>query len=152
VRGLILAIALALTGTAALAQKATPEAAPADEALAACAPPTLSEAVVCLDTHLPASHRDQLLATPHADLIKHHFGLGLWIRNNWGLWGGGPLADDMRRLDISHPDSMSQAVIEAYWLAKQGCPGPVPKGLVEPLSDAAGKRLLCPILPKEFAS
>src|SRR5918992_416695 len=25
-------------------------------------------------------------------IIEHHFGLGLWMRNNWGLWAGGRLA------------------------------------------------------------
>lgn len=47
-----------------------------------------------------------------------HFGLGMWIRNNWGLWSGSRLQQYFIQRDINHPDSMSSFIISQYsnWL------------------------------------
>jgi FAD/FMN-containing dehydrogenase len=97
------------------------EAKAADSALAACAPKTMDEAFVCLDTRWFPAYRDAFLAQPYEDLIEYHFGLGTWMRNNWGLWSGGSLRNDMEARGIRHPDDMSQEIIESYWLEKHGC-------------------------------
>lgn len=47
------------------------------------------------------------------DLASMHFGLGLWIRNNFGLWGGNwRLMSDCGE---SHPDSCSGVIIDRLW-------------------------------------
>ncbi len=38
-----------------------------------------------LDNMLPASMRENICAREEANLVRYHFGLGMWIRNNWGL-------------------------------------------------------------------
>ena len=43
-----------------------------------------------------------------------HIGLGLRIRNEWGLWSGSRLAVYFRNLGINHPDDMSGIVLESY--------------------------------------
>jgi hypothetical protein len=43
-----------------------------------------------------------------------HFGLGLWIRNNWQLWGGSRLSKYFNDLAIYHPDDMSGIIIISY--------------------------------------
>lgn len=43
-----------------------------------------------------------------------HFGIGLWMRNNWKLWKGGELAKHFNELGIFHPDDMSGIIIESY--------------------------------------
>jgi hypothetical protein len=43
-----------------------------------------------------------------------HIGLGLRIRNEWGLWSGSRLAVCFRNLGINHPDDMSGIVLESY--------------------------------------
>jgi hypothetical protein len=44
-----------------------------------------------------------------------HFGLGMWIRNNWGLWhGDSPLPPYFRAHGIHHPDCMSGLILECY--------------------------------------
>jgi hypothetical protein len=40
--------------------------------------------------------------------------LGLWIRNNWGLWSGSRLQAYFRNLGINHPDSMSGVILVSY--------------------------------------
>ena len=48
--------------------------------------------------------------------VDAHFGLGMWLRNNWGLWGGDscPLPAYFRAHGIQHPDDMSGLILECY--------------------------------------
>ena len=48
------------------------------------------------------------------DLIEHHFGLGLWIRNNWQLWGESRLAKWFNEQGIKHPDDMSGIILYSF--------------------------------------
>lgn len=43
-----------------------------------------------------------------------HFGLGRWIRNNWGLWGGGELQSWFHEKGIRHADDMSGIILESF--------------------------------------
>ena len=43
-----------------------------------------------------------------------HFSLGMWMRNNWGLWQKGPLAKYFNELGIYHPDDMSSIIMDSY--------------------------------------
>jgi hypothetical protein len=44
-----------------------------------------------------------------------HFGIGMGLRNNWGLWGGSRLAKWFNNNGIFHPDDMSGVILEALW-------------------------------------
>lgn len=44
-----------------------------------------------------------------------HFGLGMWIRNNWGLWGESRLVFYFNSICIYHPDDMSTIILDAFW-------------------------------------
>lgn len=43
-----------------------------------------------------------------------HFGIGMWMRNNWRLWGGSRLSKYFNDLDIFHPDDMSGIILTSY--------------------------------------
>lgn len=43
-----------------------------------------------------------------------HFGLGLWTRNNWQLWGGSRLSKYFNDMGIDHPDDMSGIILKSY--------------------------------------
>ncbi|AHM59245.1 hypothetical protein D770_04890 [Flammeovirgaceae bacterium 311] len=49
------------------------------------------------------------------ETIKYHHGLGMWLRNNWGLWSGSRLQKYMLDMGVDHPDSMSALVLELYY-------------------------------------
>jgi hypothetical protein len=54
-----------------------------------------------------------------------HHGLGRQIRNDWGLWSGGPrkpLKEDMERLGFTHPDDMSGAILRRFVSEVRGEP------------------------------
>ncbi len=87
-------------------------------ALQRCAPATYEAALDCLDSVLPA--RDQAeLARPDG-AIDAHFGLGLFLRNNWGLWKSGALHRSMAAMGFRHPDDMSAAILEGFAARERG--------------------------------
>lgn len=53
-------------------------------------------------------------------LGNSHFGMGMWIRNNWGLWGGSRLALYFNDLGIFHPDDMSGIILTSYYRKLKG--------------------------------
>lgn len=49
------------------------------------------------------------------DMVEFHLGLGMWIRNNWGLWSDGRLYRAFAKLGLAQPDDMSGLILEEYW-------------------------------------
>jgi hypothetical protein len=45
---------------------------------------------------------------------KAHFGIGMWLRNNWRLWGDSRLSKYFNDLGILHPDDMSGIILTSY--------------------------------------
>ena len=43
-----------------------------------------------------------------------HFGLGMWLRNNWGLWSGGRLKCYFDERELYHPDHISSLILGTY--------------------------------------
>ncbi|MDI6449310.1 DUF6794 domain-containing protein, partial [Anaerobaca lacustris] len=85
------------------------------------APRTLAEAHARLEQMLSAEELAKIDAMPSEDgMAIYHFGLGLNIRNGWGLWKGGPLAQHMRELGFSHPDIMSGVILKTFWCKRHG--------------------------------
>jgi hypothetical protein len=45
---------------------------------------------------------------------NHLFGIGIWMRNNWQLWGGSRLSKYFNQIGIYHPDDMSGIIMDSY--------------------------------------
>ncbi len=84
-------------------------------------PKDIEDCCVQLDKILSEKDKEYIKGLPKKDdTIDLHFGLGMWIRNNWGLWGGSRLQKYL--FDISdHPDGMSSIILKYYydWLNKE---------------------------------
>lgn len=78
-------------------------------------PKTLTEAVLKIEDMIPEEERKWVRSVPESEMVSLHFGVGRWIRNNWGLWSGGPLADWFKERGIQHPDDMSGIILDSYW-------------------------------------
>ncbi|MGE0773315.1 MAG: DUF6794 domain-containing protein [Cyclobacteriaceae bacterium] len=79
-------------------------------------PVNLEDAV----SHLAIIHDDTIKAKIRAMsenefLAGSHFGLGMWIRNNWGLWRGKELAKYLNSIGLFHPDDMSSVILTCYY-------------------------------------
>ena len=79
-------------------------------------PKTLEEAHLQLEKLFPRDELAKIDAMKtESEMIEYHFGLGMGMRNEWGLWGGGPLAKHMNKLGFYHPDDMSGVILETFW-------------------------------------
>ncbi len=82
-------------------------------------PSTYEEAVSYLLNDLTDEDKDLLRATPKSELIDCHFGWGMGIRDNLGLWGHNnkllkSCANHVGKKEI-HPDDASMILIEGVW-------------------------------------
>ncbi len=80
-------------------------------------PKTVDEAVKTLAKIVSEEDRDYLLKN---GAISMHDSLGRWIRNEWGLWTGSELKNELMNMNkgLNHPDDMSNYIIEEfvkYW-------------------------------------
>lgn len=85
-------------------------------------PRTVSDAVQQLISALSEQNKADIKNTPEDELIDHHLGLGLWIRNNFGLWSHNQALLDSCKLVAGHhqsqsmePDEASRIIVEALW-------------------------------------
>lgn len=66
-----------------------------------------------LDSILDNQSQDALRQTLEGG--EYHFTLGMWLRNNWGLWkGGNDLTDYFNSIGIYHADDMSALILFCY--------------------------------------
>ena len=80
-------------------------------------PTTLDEAVGVILAMLDDKDLSEIAQMPFDDLIDLHFGLGMWIRNNLGLWKADSAlmkAIQAQTPGIS-PDDASMIIIKALW-------------------------------------
>jgi len=79
-------------------------------------PVNLDEAVLQLIKILPDTTQQSFFSMDENEFFMNtHMGLGLWIRNNWGLWKGGKLANYFKSKKIFHPDNMSGIILRCYY-------------------------------------
>jgi hypothetical protein len=68
-----------------------------------------------LDKMLSIELKEEMKSGSEGDLIKYHFGLGRWMRNNWALWAGSNLSEWFNSQGIRHPDDMSGIILDSYF-------------------------------------
>jgi len=84
-------------------------------------PKNLDEAVLQLEKiHHDTTKQNIIAMTEDQFVGNSHFGVGMWIRNNWGLWRGGELAKYFNSIGIFHPDDMSGIILTSYYRQLKG--------------------------------
>jgi hypothetical protein len=80
-------------------------------------PATIDEAVGVVIASLSDREKAAIAAMAESELIGLHFGLGMCIRNNLGLWqGNDELMQVIRERDQAiHTDDVSMVIIAAVW-------------------------------------
>jgi len=112
---LIFLAALLVFSTSSLADDKT-NSADSTQPKAEAIPTTLEEAHRQLERQLPKEELAKIDAMKsEEEMIEYHFGLGMGMRNNWGLWKGSALAQHMRKLGFIHPDDMSGVILATFW-------------------------------------
>lgn len=86
-------------------------------------PKNLADCHRTLDTLLSDSTQQRILSMTEKEFKSGaHFGLGMWMRNNWGLWRGSRLQYYFEKKGLYHPDDMSGLILTTYWRYKHGQP------------------------------
>lgn len=78
-------------------------------------PTNLEDAFGELNKMLHPDLVKEMKEAPEREMSGYHMGLGLWMRNNWGLWGGSRLAKYFNGIGIFHPDDMSGIILHSFW-------------------------------------
>ncbi|PLW95051.1 MAG: hypothetical protein C0592_00905 [Marinilabiliales bacterium] len=78
-------------------------------------PYDLEDCFRVLDEIFNDSIQDELKIMRENDFaVRAHFGLGMWMRNNWQLWGGSRLSVYFQELGVIHPDNISGIILISY--------------------------------------
>ena len=84
-------------------------------------PVNLTEAVEQLNKIHHDTTKQKIFDMTEDELIAGaHMGLGLWMRNTWGLWKRKKLAKHFNSMGIYHPDDMSGIILETYYRELHG--------------------------------
>ncbi len=79
-------------------------------------PKNLDECMVELSRALHPDFLEEIKSGSEADMILHHFGLGLWIRNNWVFCSESRLYKYyFVELGVTDPDSVSGIILDSFW-------------------------------------
>ena len=79
-------------------------------------PNDIHDCVLALDKQLSDSLKKEIVKKTKEDFcVNEHFGLGLWIRNNWQLWHLSRLYAYFREKGIIQPDNISSLILEEYY-------------------------------------
>lgn len=78
-------------------------------------PVDLEDAIGELKKMLSPALIEDMKTHPERQMVGHHMGLGMWMRNHWALWEGSRLGTYFKDLGISHPDDMSGIVLTSFW-------------------------------------
>ncbi len=78
-------------------------------------PKDLEDCFVQINSFWNESTKIQVKSWEEREFVgKVHLGFGMWMRNNWQLWGGSRLSKYFNDLGIYHPDDMSGIILESY--------------------------------------
>jgi len=84
-------------------------------------PKDLDDCIVQIDNFWHDSIKRKAVAMTEGEFTaQQHFGLGIWMRNNWGLWKGSRLSNYFNKMDIFHPDDMSGIILCSYYRHLKG--------------------------------
>lgn len=75
-------------------------------------PENLDDCLLILNQLLNGTIKDEIKNAEN--IVGFHFGLGMWIRNNWGLWGGSRLQLWFNNQGLNNPDDISGLILSVY--------------------------------------
>jgi hypothetical protein len=84
-------------------------------------PRNLEDCLIQIDQLLPDSVKHSISTHTEDEFsVVMHLSLGLWIRNNWGLWKGSRLSNFFYEIGVFHPDDMSAIILDSYYRRSTG--------------------------------
>ncbi len=87
---------------------------PAEKSIDVHPPKTIAECHIRLDSMLSKEQKSFVKSQKTNDLLKFHFSLGMWIRNEWKLWSDNELSRFYKQKGIDSIDELSFLIIASY--------------------------------------
>lgn len=79
-------------------------------------PANIEEAIAELEKMLHPEFIEEARAMTELEFLNsQHFGLTMWIRNNWELWGINPLTQSLRTQGMTDPSQMASFLLGKFW-------------------------------------
>ena len=78
-------------------------------------PADLDDAFKELSRMLHPKMIERMKTGTETNMVQYHFGLGMWMRNNWALWKGSRLSTWFNQKGVHHPDDMSGIILTSFW-------------------------------------
>lgn len=83
-------------------------------------PKNLEETFAELEKLLKKNDKKEILKISEQDFLSsQHFALGLYIRNEWGLWKKSRLYNYFIEKNLFHPDDISTVILKHYYCKKK---------------------------------
>ncbi|HHH53596.1 MAG TPA: hypothetical protein ENK91_08050 [Bacteroidetes bacterium] len=84
-------------------------------------PKNLDECLSEIDKKLSEKDKKEICEMNEKEFIgSSHFGLGIGLRNSWGLWKKSRLVIHFNNMGIFHPDDMSGIILASYYRKLKG--------------------------------
>ncbi len=78
-------------------------------------PRDLDDCFKQINLSLKDSTRAKVILLTESEFVgRNHMGYGMWMRNNWQLWGGSRLSKYFNDLGIYHPDDMTGIIFTSF--------------------------------------
>jgi hypothetical protein len=94
-------------------------------------PQNIDECMKAFEEMLSPEEQLLIIRMSKSELGSTHHGLGQFIRNNWGLWNGGHLLENLKALGFKHADDMSMSLIEEWWSRMNNVPSSIDDNIKE---------------------
>ena len=78
-------------------------------------PKNIEEAFIELGKIVGNEGANEIRTSPDENMSEYHLGLGVWLRNKWGLWEGSSMTNYFKELGICHPDDMTGIILTTFW-------------------------------------
>lgn len=96
-----------------------------EEEKAVYIPKDLAEAHRELEKIIPPDTIEKMKESEEQDISLYHLDVGMWMRNNWGLWKGSRLSNYFNNMGVLHPDDMSGIILDSFWYKLKQKPFPL---------------------------
>ena len=105
-------------------------------------PRTLNEALDFLSEWLPPQELEQARTLSEREMVGRYYqGLGMGMRNSWGLWSGGSgISNQLCAMGMRDAEAMSVVILQSFWRRVHSQPLRVEEQVRE-MNDADAKML-----------
>lgn len=83
-------------------------------------PTDIEDCIRELNRILSQKDKEEIAKSSDGERAMYHMSIGLWMRNNWGLWGGSRLKKYFLDKGVNHPDNMSGIILSVYYKSVTG--------------------------------